>query len=343
MKEIATYCLLFFPGLIFAQSIRDSILAKERSIDRPITLHKGQLRIEGGYALSAVTKRFDGNQNIIRLRNEGISFVRHVFFTDVKYGILENLHISFATQYNSQTQRNEQVIVQTINGVYSFSEIYKKQGIEDMLISIAGRAPFFPKSIDLIVFAGIGLPMGSDQDQIPKHSVDFESGYPSYTYRFYPSWGKGSLFINAGGAFKYRGKNSAVSIYSIYDYPLKESTNLIWQHQLINNRFHYQSQSYSYMPSGILKSWLELERQLAPWFDLSLIIHTVLSNGGWQEVAGIKVTNAAMQLVQICPGYEILVTPKIWLRQRACFSLAGQSSEGPFTISTSLVYNFFPF
>jgi hypothetical protein len=328
---------------LWAQSSADSIIMNERSIDRPITLHKGQVRIEGAYTLAAVTRRFDGNGDVVKLRDEGKSYVRHEWFVDIKYGIFENLHINLATQYKSQAQRMEQVYVVNYFDFTEIFEIRKKTGIEDLLVAISGRAPFTPKTLDLVLTSGIFLPLGNDEDDKPRHSFEAAEDRNRITYRYNKHWGSGAPILTTGATVKVRGKYSAITGSAWYNHPLSESENVRWQHQLVNNSFQYRSLRYKYQLPNTLGLQLEYERQLSPWFDLSLVVYTERTKGGWEEISEEKVSNPALGFLSFNPGYELLITPKIWLRQRLVVPISGKSIEAPFSIHTSLVYNFFPF
>jgi len=327
-----------------AQSPKDSLIAKERSIDRPITLHRGQLRFETGYGFSTVTKQFDSEGQSVDLRDEAKSFVRHMWLLDVRYGILENLHLQISTSYKTQSNLEEQIIITDANGVYQLTKIQSKAGLDDLLIAWSGRVPFTAKAWDIVGTAGIHIPLGSDKEGKPDHTVVKDSdGFRDITYRYNAQWGSGTPVATASGLVKYRIPYFAFTSSVVYNHPLKQSQGLRWQHQLLNNQFQYQSQPYSYqVPKGLNFS-IEVERQLAPWFDLSVLVQGERLMPGWNEVTGYKVSSPENYFVSFNPGYEILVTPKIWLRQRLYFPASGKSHEAPFSIHTSLVYNFFPF
>lgn len=341
MKKLSSFLLLILSTSIYGQALKDSVWMRERSIDRPLTLHRGQFRAEGGYALSAITKRYDEAREPIKLRDEGLSYVRHNWYVDFRYGIFENLTLQVATSYKRQSQRIEEVIMTDASGITRLFEIQKKNGVDDLLIAIHGRAPFTSNALDLMVIGGIYIPIGDDQQGKPEHSLIEEVGYRDITYRYNLAWGSNALVATMGGQLKYRTNSFAFTASVLYDYPLAESTGSTWSHQLVGNEFEYASETYKYHLPGTIHFAVEFERQLAPWFDLSLLASGSTSSGGWDESTGLKVTLPKAELFTFNPGYEILITPKIWLRQRLFFPLAGAASEAPFSINTSLVYNVF--
>ena len=337
--------VLFALSLASGQSPKDSILMAERSIDRPLTLHKGQIRIEAGYAFSSVTRRFDTDGEVVKLfEEEGYTFVRQAFLVDLRYGILENLSFTIASTYKAQTERHEEVYVSSTDGqLAQLFEIRSKKGIEDLFVGLTARAPFTSRKVDLIIQGGLYVPVGAKEDSRPDHSVEQIEGGRKFTYRYGSFWGYSDLAASFGGGIKYRTKAYAFTALVSYDYPLGESKNLQWTYQLVDDNFEYKSDPYAYQVPANLKFNLEIERQITPWFDLSLLFHGEQSNGGWEEINGQRYSIATIQLYSINPGYEIIVTPKLWLRQRVSIPLWGENSESPFSIYTSLVYNFFPF
>lgn len=347
MKNLFVF-LCLVPMVCNSQSVKDSILMRERSIDRPITLHKGQLRIEGGYGLSAITKRFDDDGDKINLRDEGLSYVRHTWYVDLRYGIVENLHIQVSTNYRRQAQRIQQLLTVNASEFTELFEIQNRTGLEDLVVTLSGRAPLKTKMVDLVATGGIYLPLGQTQSGKPEHSISVDDSSPgitfrNITYRYYSNWGNGSPMATFGGTVKVRTKDFAFTGSVLYDQSLGEGEETSWQHQLVNNKFEYQRETYTYQSPNRISFTAEIERQLAPWFDLSLIFQSEQSKGGWDEGNGIKYSRPEANLYTFNPGYEILVTPKIWLRQRLGVTLAGKNVEAPFSIYTSLVYNFFPF
>jgi hypothetical protein len=341
MKVIFPCLFLLLPLWCCAQSARDTILAKERSIDRPLTLHRGQLRIEGGYGLSAVTRRFDLDGDKIHLRDEGRSFVQHQWLVDVRYGLLENLTLIFSTNFRRQSERTEQVLTVT-DEVTELFEIKHRTGMEDPLLALSARAPFTSPALDIILTGGMYLPVSTYKEKVPDHKIE-DVGYRSIVYNYYQKWGNGVLVGVIGGNLKYRGQDFAFTGSFLYNHPLGVTENVQWQHQLVNNQFQYQQQSYQYQLPNRIHFSVELEQQLSPWFVLTAILSGDKTTGGWNEVNGVRYTWPGQAFYSINPGYEILVTPKIWLRQRMILPVLGQATDAPFSIYSSLVYNFFPF
>jgi hypothetical protein len=325
---------------------KDSVLMTERSIDRPITVHGGQFRATAGYDLGITTKRYDGEGNVLHLRDEGISYATHAFLFDMRYGIHEFVQIGMRSYYRMQTQRNQQVLSISWD-VYEVFEINKKSGLEDLLFSLHLRAPFKTRKFDLVVGGGYLLPVGDRQASQPTHEISEASSgsgkHYSVIYNYHHPWNSGVNSVWLEGAFKFRTASMAISAAASYAHGITEGEGLRWSHQVSGDQFQYRSEPYAYQTQDVLNWHVEWEYQIAPWFDLSIQLINRQGARGWDETYGVKVSRVENALLSFNPGYEILVTPKFWLRQRIQFPISGQSSDAPLTFSTSLVYNFFPF
>jgi hypothetical protein len=343
MKSLFTILLSVLCLSSNGQTAGDSLLINERSIDRPITLHKGFFRIEGGYALSTITRRFNSSSERIRLRQEGLSYVRHQFLLDFRYGISEHITFMASTNYKSQAIRKEQIVtLSATEGIIEVSEVEDSGGLDNTLLALSGRAPFTSRKLDIVATVGLSVPLNKNQEQKPEHTVTFvEQGYTQINYIYHQKWANNVASLWLSGAIKYRWKNLAAAALLTYDRPLGEGEGTRWAFQRLNNEFQYLAQPYRRQFPERLIFTIDLEQQLTPWFDLSILLGCENTRQGWDEVFGSVYPSNNYTLLTFNPGYEILVTPKIWLRQRAAFSLHGKDSEAPFSLYSSLIYNFF--
>ncbi len=338
------YVLFLWSTTLFGQSARDSVLLKERSIDRPITLHSGQLRVEGGYMLATITKGFYEGGQAYDLKNSGTSFARHQFYFSFRYGVFQNLTIEISTDRKSQSIRKEQIItLSSTEGIVEISEIETKKGWENLNLMLVGRLPLRNARLDLIGAGGLGLPLGEDQEQKPDHRYSSDPNrVTSIHYRFNKKWGNGTNLLQVGSWIKYRWPMMAVTSGVFYALPVTDAKDVRWEYQLKNQIFQYRPVPYQHQSPAIIRYNLEVEHQIAPWFDVSVSLSGENSNGGWVEEVDQRYQIPRASLFVLAPGYEIIVTPKVWLRQRINFALSGKSNEAPFSIFTSLVFNDFP-
>jgi hypothetical protein len=121
---------------------------------------------------------------------------------------------------------------------------------------------------------------------------------------------------------------------------MDESKSTGWIHQLEGNKFEYQSYKYSLQHQSQLLFSGEFEYQLFPWVNLFMMAEWSQWSGGWSMQSGAKTAFAESYLMSVRPGIEILVTSRLWLRQRMALSVAGQEQFAPFSFHTTISYNF---
>ena len=340
------------PLASFGQSKRDSLLATERSIDRPITLHGGQLRITGAYSLAVITKQFDDNGDVTNLRDDGFASVRHRFGLDIKYGVNEFVQLSTFIHQSSQTIRDQTRGIFSANAeedpnVYQ-NLSYEYKGWEDLAVNLDIRAPFRTRKIDVGLTVGISMPTASHSPDIPTHSIEYaaESGSPQYNvdYNYHYNLGKGVTVAQLGGMIKYRLPKWAFSARVDYRHGLQEGASYGWKHQLVEyEEFDYRQEVFTYRLPDVFEYYGEIEYQPLPFFDIILNVSGYHSQDGWRTVGRDKMAIPAATLVTINPGVELIVTPRLWFRQKLQIPVSGKSYEGAYTFYTSLIYNLFLF
>jgi hypothetical protein len=352
--NIPLFLFLLFsttPGLLAQRFPGDSVLANERSIDRPVTLHAQQFRICGSYNLSIISKRFDDNGDVIKLRDDGLSSDRHRFTLDMKYGLTDFIQVTGAIARSSHVLREqtryifprnpEPVVMQQIVTHYS--------GLEDLFVAVDLRAPFKTRQIDLALTLGAYLPLSSSKPDKPDHSFEYvqkdDSQINKFTYRYHYPLGKGITVAQLGGMFKYRKAQWAVSARVDYQHALKDAKGFEWRHQLTeDHRFEYRKDPYSYRFPDSFSFYTEGEYQPLPWFDIFLNISGYSSSDGWiSPEQDLHVALPDQLMMAVSTGFEILVTSRLWLREGVNYTIAGRNYEAPFGFTTSLLYNFFPF
>ena len=347
MRKLLT-CLLMvavIPG--WSQVSKDSILINERSIDRPLTLHKGQLRITGGYSLGIITKRFDDSGDVIRLSDEGLSSVRHTMLLELKYGVLDFIELQALLPYQSQTEREQSSFIFGSPDVYT-NELREYNGMEDIFVGLNGRVPLKTKKIDIALLTGISLPTAKREPDKPTHEAfredinGFEVLNVDYHYNY--NQGNGVPVIQLGGWFKYRMPNMAFSAQVIHRHGLETGESYDWISQLDDDdNFEYQKDPYTFQLPDRLNGFVEVEYQPRPWLNLIATVSAFTATKGWIEEDGAKTAVPDATLISCSPGLEILITPKLWLRQRVQIPVAGENHESALTFFTTISYNFFPF
>jgi hypothetical protein len=352
MKALLSSALLFLPLFVPAQTFKsDSILSNERSIDRPITVHARQLRISGGYNLQIISRRFDSQGEIIRLRDEGLASVRHRFSLDLKYGLNNFIQLNTAIAQSSNTVREQSRYIFPIEPepVISRDVITEYAGFEDVYVGIDLRAPLRTRKADLGLTLGMTFPSAPAEPAQPEHSFEAleenGSSMHQFIYRYNNRLGKGVPIARIGGMAKYRLAQWAFSARVDYQHGLKDGDSFEWRHQLTTDgQFEYRSDPYSYRQPDSFFYFTEAEYQPLPWFDIFLNVSGHIARNGWTSSQGdIRLATPYQSSWILCPGFEIIVTPRLWLRERISYTVAGKNYEAPFGFETSLLYNFFPF
>ena len=342
----------FFPSFLGAQTfLGDSILANERSIDRPITLHARQFRITGGYGLSVISRRFNNNNDAIHLRDDGLSSIRHRFNVDIKYGLTEYVQLNAAIAQSSNVVREqtryifplqpEPVVAQNVLKEYS--------GLDDLYVGVDLRAPLNTRKLDIAITLSATLPVARNEPPRPEHTFQISPGDETNThtfiYRYNYPLGRGVVIPQVGGMIKYRATRWAISARVDYQHGLTEGESFEWRHQLKDDgTFEYRKDPFTYRLPDTYSYFAEAEYQPLPWLDLFLNVSGLNAFYGWtSSQQDMKLAIPYQTSLIAAPGFEIIVTPKFWLRERINISMAGKNSEAPFTFQTTLMYNFFPF
>ncbi len=342
--------LLAAPFFTMAQTLSgDSILANERSIDRPITLHARQFRITGGYGLSIIARRFDGNAESVRLRDEGLASIRHRFNVDIKYGINDFIQLNAAIGHASNVVREQTRYIFPINEEPTIVQdvLHEYKGIEDLYVGLDLRAPLRTRKVDIAITFAATFPVANAVPDMPRHSFEAveEGGFPyhKFVYRHYHSMGQGVMVGQVGGMVKYRSSTWAISARADYRHGLEEGQSHVWRHQLDDGRFEYMKRPITYRIPDANYYFVEGEYQPLPWFDLFMIVSGHTAFKGWTSTAdNLRVATPYQTSWVVSPGFEIIVTPRLWLRERINIAVAGKNYEAPLSFQTTMMYNFFP-
>jgi len=352
MKALLLLTIVFIPGTILvAQTFSgDSVLANERSIDRPITLHARQVRITGGYGLSIISRRYSADGDVIKLSDEGLSSVRHRFNLDLKYGINDfiQLNASISRAGNVVREQTRYIFPFEPEPVVMLNVLKEYSGLEDLFVGLDLRAPLKTRKVDVGLTLGASLPVSSFEPERPEHSFEAvtegDATTNNFTYRYYYPLGKGIIIAQIGGIIKYRMTKWAFSTRVDYQHGLKDGESFEWKHQLTNNVFEYRQEPFTYRLPDSFSYAMEAEYQPLPWFDLFLNVSGFNASKGWTSLPeDLKLALPDQSVVFISPGFEIIVTPKLWLRERINFAVSGKNHEASFGFQTTLMYNFFPF
>lgn len=327
----------------------DSILASERSIDRPITVHKGQFRITGTYQFASITREFDDAGSVVKLRDQGLASVRHQLDFELKYGVNDLIQLYAAMRHSSQNSRGQTTIIfpvfTAVEPTIYQTYLSEYKGWSDLTLAVDFRAPF-SRQFDATLTLGGSVPTAASDPGAPTHSITFDSATPEYDvkYQNHYKMGNGVPVGWVGGMTKYRTKHWAISARLDYRHGLKDGQSYDWQYQLIDYQtFVYQQVPYTYRLADTFNFYTEFEYQALPWLDVFVNVSGYQSVNGWHTTGPDKVATPDASLYSVNPGLELIVTPRFWVRQRFQLPVAGKNSESPYTFYASVSYNIFPF
>lgn len=327
----------------------DSLLAAERSVDRPITVHAHQLRIAGSHALSLVTRRFDLYAEPVRSKDEGISSVRNRFSLDVKYGIHEFIQLNAGLGYAVQMVREDPkyILPPDPEPAIAHKIVREHRGVEDLYVGVDLRAPLRTRKIDLALTLGTTIPLAPFEPEQPDHGfavVQRNSAVThQFTYHYHCPYGKGVAVAQLGGMIKYRRSAWAIAARVDYQHALKDVASYEWQHQLNDGTYEYRKHPITYRLPDANTYYVEGEYQLRRRLVVSAMLSGYTAFNGWSSSQpDVKIASLYQTTWVLSPGLEIVVTPRLWVRERLTFPLAGKNIEAPFGIHTAVVYNLFP-
>lgn len=343
---------IFASSLLAAQEIPgDSILANERAIDRPITLHAGQARVTGVYGLSFLNRHYNIYSESTSLRAEGLSSTRHRSVFDVKFGLNDFIQLNAAMAYSANVVNEETQYIFPVGTEPTVSHDVQRiySGFEDLFLGVDLRAPLKTRKFDIAIKLGATLPVARFEPPQPDHSfentVEDGAALRKFAYRYRHPRGNGVVIARIGAMSKYRTTRFAFSAGIDYQHALKDGRSFEWRHQLNSDgAFEYRKDPFTYRLPDIFQYFAEVEYQARPRLDI--FVHTSGHTGyrGWISFEeGLMVAIPFQNSWVVSPGFEFILTPRLWVRERLHFSIAGTSYEAPFSFETSLMYNFFPF
>lgn len=343
------YCILFSLVLCagsscYAQLKRDSILLYERTMDRRLTLYRGQLRINASYYVSLFNKRFTNDGSTVKLSEEGIAKTRYSALLELKYGINNFITLNALLTQENENQRGPDITIVDPPNTFLIHYETETKGLNDPVISLDLRAPLRTNKIDLVGTIGATLPIASSRSEQPEYGFEYDyygTDFNRITYQYKEHWGNNAAVMIAGLRGKLRGEDWALTGLMEYRHALKVSEGRGWNAQVYNEEFEYNPYSYNYQIPDKLYVGAEAEYQALPWVDTFIGVDYRTASKGWSEKTFQKVAVADSKLISVRFGLEILITHKLWLRQSFGVSPWGQSEFGPFTIYTTVNYNLF--
>ena len=344
------FCILLTGLALNAQTLNDSILVNERKIDRPLTLHRGQLQFNPAYEISIISKEFDNNSKSINLADLGTASVLHKYCFELNYGILDFFQASIALRYAKRGERHEPEYIyigNLDNPEFEITRFDDYKGFEDLYAGAVVKLPFKTQKLEIALSQGMYIPLFSSNPQAPENSISFPLDSQTTTTIIYHNNHKianGSKAIKIGASAIVRPFNNfSISAKLNYSCPLSESESIRWIHHLNGSDFVYDDIPYKYLICNTLDYELNLAYQAITWFNVSLSWYHERTSSGWSEITGFRIGNLETKLSLLSLGYEIKATSKLWITEFIDISISGKNQLAPYSIYLGISYNLFPF
>jgi hypothetical protein len=346
MKNLAVVwlCLVVLSNLL-AQSSKDSLLANERTMDRPINVHKGQVRVSGGYGFEYISKRFDDDGESVELKKDGQARAHHLSYLQVKFGLLEFLQLNAQAGYQAQNVRYPQNVVVGYPDLGSNTSVSMQNriaGLEDLSLGLDFRLPLRTRKIDIMLSTAATLPIAGFQQKQPENKLQTEPNFWQVEYNYVTPMGHGVSMFQFGGATKFRLKNWAITLMGDYKRAFTETTRTEWTHQINDDeQFEYQSSEYRVSLPGQIQASVMIEYQPSSIVNLFLEAGYLSRTNGWRETNLGKEKLPDEKYISMGPGFEIIVTPRIWFREAVSLPISGAHTERGVQFLSTLSYNLF--
>ena len=318
-------------------------LLTERYVDRPVTMHRGQLQINSGYEFSSLNKIYDFEGNSLDLNDEGIASEQHLFPIAVKYGILEWFQIGASMNYARKGLRTQNFIYISNAGIISHSEIENWKGFDDLYLGIDFTAPFLTDFMNWVVSGGIQLPVFNHEPDQPTHTIDFFNYYSDSTvirYYYNNKFGNGIPMVKIGTSLKIR--FSKLALESSFDMKkgLSQGESIYWQSRYSNGVIDYREIPYQYDPGLTFDYQAAIAYQALDWLAVMFSYDGMYASGGWTTESGKKVGTGKISINSLGVGYEIQISPHLRLNQFIDVPFAGTNIMAYWIFQTGISMNF---
>jgi hypothetical protein len=305
-------------------------------------MYKGQLQFRTGYEFSLIRKMYDPDGEKIDLKEKGTVCAKHLLPFSLKFGVLDYIQLSAASNYASMGIRSQWVTTTYLGYSVNQTELINYKGFDDLYLGLDLSAPFKWEKISWALTGGIHLPVFGHEPDKPSHSyaLDQESGDVKLEYIYNSKFGSGIPVSRIGTSVKLR--TNRISLKGRFHYlgGMKEGESVRWIFRLEDNRFEYEEKKYNYHPGNQIEYYGELAFQAIDWFTVIGSFQGYHKKGGWSNVTGKKVRFFDESLNQLSIGFEILISPLLRVEQCMLIPVSGKDVMGQWIFVTGISFNF---
>jgi len=316
---------------------------------KPLTLFRGQLEVNGGYKFAVRSQTFTEEGESVYLKDNGTGSVFHFYFADISYGITNFFQVGASTSMLRHGEREQTTEISyaaegTTNRV-TVNKLTEVKGMGDLLLFTTLRLPIKYRWFDLSTTAGLFIPTSQYKEQKPQNSVSNLTSVSSYTVNYHYNQANGygvPVYLLSASV---KGGYNKLTFEGDFTFktPREEGTNVRWETTLVDKTFSYYEKTYQYLLSNSYSVNGSLHYQATGWFDVFFNTNWQMTKGGWTEYYGKKYENKETRLLTLEPGFELKISPAFTIGQLAGFPVAGKNSDAPFYLLTTVRFSFFPF
>lgn len=349
--------LLLSAGLPYTGSSQSTLQTRDKYIllttpynQRPVTLFRGQVQLNGGYKFAVRSQSFNAAGDLIYLKDNGTGSVYHYYFIDLKYGLLNFIEAGAETSFLRRGIRDASTTIisatTTATEKVTVNTLTESKGMGDIFLYTSVRLPINYRWFDLGIKGGLYLPSAKYETQQPTNKVETSlAASNTYTvnlhYNYKNGYGVPVYLLSVSSKINY--KRFTASAEWILRTPMKEGHNIRWEETMTDKVFSYYDKTYAYLLSDAYNIDASLHYQATGWFNFYLNASFFRTKGGWTEYWGNKYSNQEKRLVYLEPGFELQISPSLTVYQVAGFPLKGKNSDAPFYLFTTMSFNMFPF
>lgn len=340
---------MIFPLTLQGQEDKYTLLT-EPYVKRPVSMHKGQIQMNGAYRLSVTNGYFEADGSKTDLVTDGRAVVGHRYTLDMHYGILEFLEAGVAIDFFKQGIRSRTIsyfeIQNSLQKELDVYEITERRGLGDLWFSATVRLPFDIQYFDFGLTGYYALPVSEHQPEKPEHSftmVNPDGTWNIIQYHFKEKYGTGVPQYGMGGVIKLRLSRIAIEAMGAILIPQEPGMNSYWTSELIGQTFTYHKSEYQYLPQNLSTGSISLHFQPVEWMHVYSEGYYALHYGGWFEQNNQRYAYPVLKYYSLNLGMEIVVTPTLRIHEFIALPLKGENGYANLFIHTGISLNLIPF
>jgi hypothetical protein len=320
-------------------------LLTESYVNRPLSMHKGQIQINSGYEFSIINAKYDQERKKIDLTVDGSVSAKHLIPVELKFGILEYLQLSASTTFANMGIRSQNYAVYNSESILYVSEINTYKGMNDLYFGTDLTAPFKWHFINWVISAGISMPVFNHEPDKPGHSytiLDPATGSAKLEYRYNRKYASGVPKGFIGSSVKLRTSKMSFTGVFAYSTGIQNGESYDWNFRLVDDEFEYEKEKYMFYPGQTTDYRGEVAMQVISWFTLWSAFSGYRSSRGWSDITGKKVGIPEESLSNLSLGFEILISPALRIKQQIVLPVSGKNLIAQLGFQTGFSLNFIP-